>query len=773
MNTGLRRAKLWALEFLHFIPPISPVTVASGGQRLRRAVLRKGFAFPERASDLLHRLRLRLNQRGEASRKNQQSNSESRKGKAFPQDTAAEPQISIKQNVETPGCRAKLCTFPGFASRRMLAPLLGLSLGLGGVIALAAGSQSNQAPGLESELQAAAAADKAGDFERAAKHYQSYLDKVDPANAKLPATVQVRTRLATLYFLLHKYHESLHTVTPITADKSSSSPVSPQAWLVQGLDYLELNQLPGATHALRQALKLNPTSGTARLALGDAQARTGNLVGAVGEYKEQLRRTPDESEAWYKLGVAYGALSKQISSEFLRKYSQDTVAQQLEAEGLITQGSYPQALRILFPLLQKSPSQPGLYADLGTALLGLGFPQTAETQFHRELMRNRHAPEALFGLLVTMSLRGDWENVLKQLGVLAGSNPQELTRFLESPPPAALRQPLQHGQNEMPAQIAHTGAGAAWKDWLQNADVDPSFIEKSAMTTCSEQDTSLQLENGTWLSEACYRQLAGQLSKHQGASQPERDKLAEAELRGGDAQSAQAVAARALGLQPSDGWAMYWLVRSYGALGYEAFRKVSMLSPNSARTHQMMAKYYSDQHETSHAVAEYEAALKLSPDLPDLYLGLGTVYWEAGDWDRAEGPLRRALELAPSLLTASYELGDVSVQKRKWELAVQYLRPALGEPALSYQARLDLAKAEAALGHNREAVDYLLPVAKQDEDGELHYRLAVLYRKMGDWAKAEAALAASNQLRQASTQYGQEVLQTMEKERQALERLDH
>jgi hypothetical protein len=43
--------------------------------------LRKGFAFTERAPDLVHRLRLRLNRRGEASPKNQQSNSESQKGK--------------------------------------------------------------------------------------------------------------------------------------------------------------------------------------------------------------------------------------------------------------------------------------------------------------------------------------------------------------------------------------------------------------------------------------------------------------------------------------------------------------------------------------------------------------------------------------------------------------------------------------------------------------------------------------------------------------------
>jgi tetratricopeptide (TPR) repeat protein len=581
--------------------------------------------------------------------------------------------------------------------------------------------------------------------------------------------IEVRARLATLYFLLHRYPESLHTVEPITKKATAAAAVPVQAWVVEGLDELELSQLPGAIQALRQALKLNPASGTARLALGDALARSGNLNQAASEYKEQLRRTPNEAEAWYKLGLAYGVLSKEVAGEFLRRHPQDSVGLQLEAERLIAHGGYPEALRILFPLLQKSPSQAGLYADLGMALLGLGFPETAEPQFRKELSLDPLAPEARFGLLVVLSLRGDWTNVLEQLRTLAESNPRELAWFFESPPPSALREPLQQKLNEMPEEFARTRLGAAWKTWLEIADVDLTLVDESGDKPCSAAPTTAQSQPGVWLSEACYRQLADKLGKVPGASHAERDKLAEAQLRAGDAQGAEAAAAPILKSQASDGWAMYWLVRSYDALGYEAFRKVSILSPNSARTHQMMAKYYSDQHETAHAVAEYEAALKLSPDLPDLYLGLGTVYWVAGDWDRAEPPLRKALELEPSLVAASYELGDVHVQKRQWDAAVRNLRPALRDPTLNYQVCLDLAKAEAALGHNQDAVDYLLRVAKQDQDGELHYRLALLYRKIGDSAKAETALAASNQLRQASTQLGQEVLRTMEKERQALE----
>lgn len=636
----------------------------------------------------------------------------------------------------------------------------------------ASSPQSSQASTAESELQAATKADKAGDYATAASHFQNFLDKVDPAKMRPQAMMEVRTRLATLYFLLHRYPESLRAVAPVTRAQGPSTPVPVQAWIVQGLDELEINQVAQAIPSLREALKLNPASGTARLALGDALARNGNLSGALDQYKEQLRRTPNEVEAWYKLGLAYTFLSKATSNDFRTRYPNDPLGQQLEAEESISRGSYTEALRILFAVTKETTSQAGLYADLGTALLDLGFPQTAEAQFRKELERNPHSPDALFGLSAVMALRGDWDKVVNKLQALAESNPQELSRLFESSPPTVLRQTLQQHVT-VPASFVQSPVGSAWSNWLQESDVDVSALKTGSETACAEALGPLQLEPGTWLSEACYRQVADKLPKQKGTLQADWDKIAEADVRTGDSEDAEATAKRVLESKPSDGWAMYWLVQSYEALGYAAFRKVSVLSPNSARLHQIMAKYYSDKHETSHAIAEYEAAIKLSPELPDLHLGLGTVYWEAGDWDRAEAPLRKALDLSPSTDAARYELGDVYVQKRQWDLAIRYLVPAKGDPTLNYQVCADLSKAEAGLGHIQKAIDDLLPLAGQDHDGEIHYRLALLYRKQGDTDRAQAAFAASNQLRQVSLQHGQDVLQTMEKEREALDQVEH
>src|SRR5215831_6542463 len=161
-----------------------------------------------------------------------------------------------------------------------------------------------QAPELQSELRIAATAEQAGHYEEAATLYQRLLLSIpDSSQADPSLVVHVRTRLATDYYLLHRYRESLEAVAPLTAKGSRYNHLPAQAWLVQGLDCLELGQLPEAMASLRRTLELNPDSGTARLALGDVLARSGRIHEAVKEYEEQTERTPSLPDAWYKLGL--------------------------------------------------------------------------------------------------------------------------------------------------------------------------------------------------------------------------------------------------------------------------------------------------------------------------------------------------------------------------------------------------------------------------------------------------------------------------------------
>jgi tetratricopeptide (TPR) repeat protein len=627
-----------------------------------------------------------------------------------------------------------------------------------------------QAPDLQDELRAAAAAEQSGRYEEAAALYQRLLSGNDSPKTDPAISVHVRTRLATVYFLLHRYRESLEAVAPLTSKNSGYAHLTAQAWLVEGLDQLELGQVPQAIVSLRQTLALNPESGTARLALGDALARSGHMEKAAREYEEQTRRTPSLPDAWYKLGLAYAQLATHLTQDFEQRLPESILGQQLAAEDRLEKGDYLGAAGAFFRLLRHAPSQPQAHADLGATLLDLGYPKAAEDQFHLELSQNPHSPLARLGLAETAALRSDWEEAISDIEVLARSHPHELARLLELSPPGLLLDAWTKGKIQVPQRLATSPAGLLWQAWLSDSASRPTMVGPEVSASCSNPSPKAMTRPGLWLEEACYQRLRDRLRAKKALRLEERIKLAEAEFRLGHYQTARREAQRLLESNPRNEWGIFWLSQSNGELAEECFAKVASLNPESARVHQMLGQYYASHHNFPRAKSEFLAAIRLAPELPDLHLSLGTVYREGGEWPEAEKELQRTLELAPGSALAHYELGDTYVEQRRWEPAVDHLRHALEDPALAVKARLDLAKAEAEMGQPRQAIEELLPVLKEDKDGEIHYRLADLYRKLGERARAQEALATFRRIRDASLQADRAELQALEKERERAEK---
>ena len=166
----------------------------------------------------------------------------------------------------------------------------------------------------------------------------------------------------------------------------------------------------------------------------------------------------------------------------------------------------------------------------------------------------------------------------------------------------------------------------------------------------------------------------------------------------------------------------------------------------------MLAEHYTKLSDYPKAKTEFQNAIRLAPDSPDLHLGLGTVLSRTSDWVQAEKELKTTLELAPESAFAHYQLGHVYVQQNLWKQAVEQLRQVPGDSTVLLSARLDLAKAESETGQRSQAVQDLLSVASLDHDGELYFRLAGLYRSLGDETRAHQALATFKQLRASSLQ---------------------
>jgi tetratricopeptide (TPR) repeat protein len=646
--------------------------------------------------------------------------------------------------------------------RPMRAAVLAVALVSGaaagrGPVGAAQGSAPQQAP-FSRDLQAAAAAERAGDYAGAVAYYRQILDKLRSPQVSPELLLGVRIGLAKDYYLLHRYEDSLKTITPDlnSAASSAHATLAAQATLVGGLDDLELNRLPLAVENLRRSLALNPASGTARLALGDAYARSSQLGEAAREYREQLARTPQVAGAWYKLGVVYSILSGRTVESFLQRRPDDPILEQLVAERLLASGNDWKAIQALLAAGRIAARQPGLGADLGIALLDLGYTKEAASEFNTELASDPRSPPAQLGLAEIAALQGNWQSAFERFLRLLRFHLRFVHEKLESPPPKPLETAWREKHLIIPVPLAKTSEGKLWVDWLTHTGVEMHIaLPQAGAAGCRSLRQTISDTPGLWLRESCYELLRARLEKLRSPT----PKLAEADFRLGRYQDAQAVAAALNRLQPGNSWGSYWLARSYGALADECFEKLASISPDSAQVHEMLAQLDANRFQWARAEEEYQAALRLAPDLPDLHLGLGTVYWQAGDWLRAEQQLRETLELDPSSLVASYELGDVYVHERQWDLAIPRLQQALGDAAVSFRARLDLAQAEEESGHPRKALNTLLPVASQDADGVLHYRLGMLYRKLGKATQAQDALEKSQLLRQATAKRAQEELQ--------------
>jgi predicted Zn-dependent protease len=622
-------------------------------------------------------------------------------------------------------------------------------------------------------LAAAAAAEQEGNYSAAAARYLRVLEEAKNWPAS-PAIVNVRVQLAKDYFLLRRYEESLNVLKPgLKASADHRSRLWAQVALVAGMDQLELNELPAATENLYQALSLDPESGTARLALGDAYARSNHLDKAAQEYREQLQRTPSVADAWYKLAAVYSKLSDKTVQDFVQRDPNNPVVRQLTAELFLEKGDSTNALHLLFAVLSTSPGQPDLRADFGRALLNLGHIGAAAEQFHEELSRDSGSPVAMLGLAEVDALQNHWEAAFRLFLQMIQSHPRAITEDLELPPPKPLRAAWQEGHLKIPAGEANTRIGKLWANWLSYQGTDVKFVAQAGVPHCASLSGPAARVPGIWLTQACYEELR---SAHQSRSQlgiTALTKLAEADYRLGHYGEARAVTEDLLRRQPSNGWAAYWLARSYSHLAYSCLARLSSVSPGSARVHEILAQLDAARFNWARAEREYKSAIRLAPGLPDLHLGLGTVYWQAGNWTDAEAELENTLRLDPASSAAEYELGDCYVEQHKWTAAVPHLQRAVVDSAVNYRARLDLAQAEEETGDDRSALQDLLPVANEDRDGVLHYRLALLFRKTGDATRAQQELALSQKLRRSSAQAAQEQIQRAEEDLQKLQSSDH
>jgi tetratricopeptide (TPR) repeat protein len=202
----------------------------------------------------------------------------------------------------------------------------------------------------------------------------------------------------------------------------------------------------------------------------------------------------------------------------------------------------------------------------------------------------------------------------------------------------------------------------------------------------------------------------------------------------------------------------YAEARDLAGKSRHAFERFVSLAPNSWQADLFQGDIERQHGRLSAALELYQKAAARQPENPAPLLGMGTVYWELGQFDNAEKYLRDTLRLSPQSEPAAFELANIAVRRHHYQEAIPLLEKYLSGRPDALAARADLGLAYFHMDRFSDAVKELSRALDSDEKGDIHYQLSIALRKLGRIGEADAALRKSIAIRQAALKREQRLL---------------
>ncbi len=216
-----------------------------------------------------------------------------------------------------------------------------------------------------------------------------------------------------------------------------------------------------------------------------------------------------------------------------------------------------------------------------------------------------------------------------------------------------------------------------------------------------------------------------------------------------DFRAARYRAALANSMAATDPESRYWSARAAAELARAAFKQLDTL-PDSRERRLIHATFARSQRRYADAIADLQAALKMSPGDPDLLAELGTSYYFAREFDHAVATIQPLLKIRrsdPQLLSM---YGEALLETEHVDEAIAALERATSLDSTNSPARLALARAYMQKGYYQAAIPLIELEIPDDKDGSLHVQLARAYKGAGNADKAAELLARSEQLQRAA-----------------------
>ncbi len=617
-------------------------------------------------------------------------------------------------------------------------------------VLLSSASQGQVGPGTEYQLptlvsQAKEAQDR-GDYRSAAASYQQVL--------KLrPDLAEVRANLGLMQHLLGEYSEAVQTFEVALRQKPEL--FVPNLFL--GLDLLRLEQPKRAIPYLQHAHRLNPQDDKATLGLAQAHAALRQFNAAFDWYSDTVEINPRNGEAWYGVGLTCMHLQESATAQLGQLGLDSIYPNLLYAESIVQQERWNDAVALYRRLVESHPEQPCLHAALGFVYVRQGDPAAAREQFKKELGGDSVCLLAQLGLARLSIEEGNISAALKELEEVWNVD----SGFLESNAPYLWNGLGVNKIEDLETQLKTVTGGVSksvvanclvsaierWRE--QPVDTFPrSELFATTNGTLRPAD-SVTTKPSILYSRGHYTQCTQSLRQNFAKLTPsELTILAQCSYYSGDYQTTFLASERLVDADSNSRPGLFWRARGGQKLAVYALLRAGSVDPGSYRVHLLLADAHREQGNLKEAEMEYRKALELKHDDPAAHFGLGKMYCDDFEFDKAVPELEKVLQTNPTDPEASYLMGEVLVYRHQYSDALPYLKAALqGTPSTLPRVHALFSKVYAAEDRTAEALTELKQALPADRDGDYHYQLYVLYRKLGDKEAAAAALEESERLR--------------------------
>ena len=200
------------------------------------------------------------------------------------------------------------------------------------------------------------------------------------------------------------------------------------------------------------------------------------------------------------------------------------------------------------------------------------------------------------------------------------------------------------------------------------------------------------------------------------------------------------------------------LMMLLGALGgCTGFWHDPQLRPNTpdpaATRHLTQADRYLDHGLTDSALAEFGLALEKNPRLTEAHMGIGNIFRQRGNYERASRRYERVTEIEPENDEAHYYLGLTRQLMGKVQQAVQTYLRALSINPDNANANRELAAAYLQLGQAGQAIPYARRATELEANSQPAWsNLAAAYSLTGRYEQAVDAYRQALELGEAAPQ---------------------